>query len=90
MLPGLSGQACLEAFRRGEMIRLDLEPERLDHAGHGLVEGRREHDLECSGPAEDALLASSMGLATLDPVLTLADRFEAAPGRIISVYLRTP
>ena len=26
----------------------------------------------------------------LDALPTLADRFEAAPGRIISVYLRTP
>ena len=44
----------------------------------------------CGGPAEDALVAGSSAVATADPLPTLADRFEAAPGRIISVYLRTP
>ena len=37
----------------------------------------------CGGPAEDALLR------TMGSGWTLADRFEAAPGRIISVYLAT-
>ena len=42
----------------------------------------------CGGPAEDALVAGSMASRRwIQP--TLADRFEAAPGRIISVYLRT-
>jgi len=35
----------------------------------------------CNGPAEDRLAT------TLRPGLTLADRFVAAPGRIVSVYL---
>ena len=39
----------------------------------------------CSGPAEEKLLAT-----TGRPGLTLADRFEAAPNRIISVYLDAP
>jgi 4-amino-4-deoxy-L-arabinose transferase-like glycosyltransferase len=38
----------------------------------------------CDGPAEDALAASGR------PDLALADRFEAAPGRFISVYLASP
>jgi 4-amino-4-deoxy-L-arabinose transferase-like glycosyltransferase len=35
----------------------------------------------CGGPAEE------QRLATAAPSLTLADRFEAAPGRVISVYV---
>lgn len=35
----------------------------------------------CGGPAEDRLLADE------GPGLALADRFEAAPGRTISVYI---
>jgi hypothetical protein len=38
----------------------------------------------CGGPAEDALLE------TMVDGWAIADRFEAAPGRIISVYLREP
>ena len=38
----------------------------------------------CGGPAEDTLLTTMVG------GLGLSDRFEAAPGRIISVYRRTP
>jgi hypothetical protein len=38
---------------------------------------------DCGGPAEDALLASR----SLDG-LSLEDRFEAAPGRVISVYVK--
>ena len=38
----------------------------------------------CDGPAEDALAAATW------PDLALADRFEAAPGRFISVYLASP
>jgi len=39
----------------------------------------------CGGPAEDRLVAMSG-----HPGLTLADRFEAAPNRIISVYRAAP
>jgi 4-amino-4-deoxy-L-arabinose transferase-like glycosyltransferase len=38
----------------------------------------------CGGPAEDRTVA------TVRPTFTLADRFEAAPGRTISVYLAAP
>ena len=39
---------------------------------------------DCDGPAEDALAARER------PDLALADRFEAAPGRFISIYLTSP
>jgi len=39
----------------------------------------------CDGPAEDRLVATSSPSG-----LRLADRFEAAPGRFISVYLESP
>jgi hypothetical protein len=39
----------------------------------------------CDGPAEDA-----SAKAASRPNLTLADRFEAAPARIISVYVDRP
>ena len=39
----------------------------------------------CNGPAEDRLVATSSPSG-----LRLADRFEAAPGRFISVYLESP
>jgi hypothetical protein len=42
----------------------------------------------CGGPAEDASLAARpFPVATTAGTATLADRFEAAPGRTISVYL---
>ncbi len=45
----------------------------------------------CGGPAEDALVARrASAVASLDPPMILADRFDAAPGRIISIYLASP
>ena len=40
----------------------------------------------CGGPAEDASLAARP-FTPSGGTATLADRFEAAPGRTISVYL---
>ena len=53
---------------------------------------------DCGGPAEDAWLASpaagplarSSAAAAAAPALVLSDRFEAAPGRWISVYRQQP
>lgn len=41
---------------------------------------------DCGGPAEDALLASPVAVPPRPANLQLVDRFEAAPGRWISVY----
>jgi hypothetical protein len=41
----------------------------------------------CGGPAEDASLAARPFPGSAGTAPTLADRFEAAPGRTISVYL---
>ena len=44
----------------------------------------------CNGPAEDSSAKAAMTEPTDRRILTLADRFEAAPGRIISVYVDRP
>ena len=46
---------------------------------------------DCGGPAEDSLMASrSPAGGGSGGALTLVDRFEAAPGRTISVYRAAP
>ncbi len=66
----------LPTFKSDEALRMPLASLNADVVPAGV---RDAIGTECGGPAEDALIGQA-GPATL------ADRFEAAPGRWISIY----
>ena len=86
----------LPVFKTAEAYRYPLDPRRRGRPRRGLRRQRlvivcdslfeEAIGAPCGGPAEDASLAARpFSAASGTP--TLADRFEAAPGRTISVYV---
>ncbi len=96
--------ASLPEFKPDEAVRMPLAArgvELVPAGGNGATSGgslaprvvlcdqlfRGAIGADCGGPAEDAWILSPA--AGLDRPPTLVDRFEAAPGRWISVFLPT-
>jgi 4-amino-4-deoxy-L-arabinose transferase-like glycosyltransferase len=92
--------ASLPGFKSDEALRFPLERAEIELTPPGPLAGsyalpesprvvlcdqlfRESIGTDCGGPAEDALMSTAV--PAVDPA-TVVDRFQAAPGRWISIY----